>query len=385
MSITENSQRTLFTSTTVSGPNGSYSYQNGWYGTYGNIRSVSYWGERRRKPLFDLFGNGTGQVASNSEEQNPTGRRYSRSGDTTTVVEYAASVVANANAAIPDSLISATVVDARNKLIKRVKDQNVNLAVSLAEYRSTANTVGDFARSVAKVLVQPKFRLGAKVARRLARRTSDPWSRKIRNAKLSKRDKDAVNAYLAYTYGLVPIMSDIHGSLELLGKRATEGYETVQRVTASRSVTKNVVMSAYQDPIWYQKRTAVGHATCSVRIKARYRVNSNVKAFAESGITNPASAVYELIPYSFVFDWIIPVGDYLSSLDASIGVESFVRIEGILEQTSASSSSGHQVKYEYKARTQPQVGMPSFVLRYEPSSSLKSALNGIALLLQRRL
>jgi len=38
-----------------------------------------------------------------------------------------------------------------------------------------------------------------------------------------------------------------------------------------------------------------------------------------SGISNPLLLAWELIPYSFVFDWLLPVGNYLEGLTAYDG------------------------------------------------------------------
>lgn len=37
------------------------------------------------------------------------------------------------------------------------------------------------------------------------------------------------------------------------------------------------------------------------------------------GLTNPAQLAWELVPFSFVVDWFIPVGDFFAQLDATLG------------------------------------------------------------------
>ena len=46
-----------------------------------------------------------------------------------------------------------------------------------------------------------------------------------------------------------------------------------------------------------------------------------MKAISYYGLDNPTLAVWEAMPYSFVVDWFLPVGDYLSSLSAFNGIE----------------------------------------------------------------
>jgi hypothetical protein len=40
------------------------------------------------------------------------------------------------------------------------------------------------------------------------------------------------------------------------------------------------------------------------------------------GITNPLLIAWEVVPYSFVVDWVLPVGTWLESLDALLGYQS---------------------------------------------------------------
>jgi hypothetical protein len=41
--------------------------------------------------------------------------------------------------------------------------------------------------------------------------------------------------------------------------------------------------------------------------------------FASLGLTNPLELIWERIPYSFVVDWFLPIGGWLSTLDADFG------------------------------------------------------------------
>lgn len=274
--------------------------------------------------------------------------------------------------AIPE-LIGSVGNVANGKLLKKIKSQNMNLAVSLAEFRSTANTVGDFAKSVARVLIQPKMVLGHYVAKRLSA-NRHTWTRRIRTLK-STREKDAVNAYLAYTYGLRPIMSDINGSLEALSSRLSTGLRRRDKVSHTRSAR---VEGTGPFGASFSSREVQYGITCE------YQVDTAVQALSKVGVTNPALAIYELIPYSFVFDWIVPVGDYLSHLDALTGVSDFVMVERIKETLIQETSSGYRYTRVYKHRGHPTTKTPRVVLTYQPSSSLKNALDGITLLMQRK-
>jgi hypothetical protein len=60
-------------------------------------------------------------------------------------------------------------------------------------------------------------------------------------------------------------------------------------------------------------------------IKIRYTVYFQIDYpempnITRLGLTNPPQLAWELIPFSFVFDWLLPIGDWLSSLDATVGL-----------------------------------------------------------------
>lgn len=55
-------------------------------------------------------------------------------------------------------------------------------------------------------------------------------------------------------------------------------------------------------------------ATCTYSKKIIAELRENISTERSLGLTNPAAVAWEVIPYSFVIDWFIPVGSYLSAL-----------------------------------------------------------------------
>lgn len=47
--------------------------------------------------------------------------------------------------------------------------------------------------------------------------------------------------------------------------------------------------------------------------------NANLAEFSSLGLINPLEIIWELVPYSFVVDWFLPVGNWLSSMTADAG------------------------------------------------------------------
>lgn len=253
------------------------------------------------------------------------------------------------------------------KLRAKIKDQNVNLAQSFAEYRQTSSMFLGAARDVLSTL--RSLRNGRALSD-LVRSLQRPRSR---------ADHVLVNRWLEYQYGFKPLLSDIYGVTDLLVKKIREGQ--YMHVSASTTARRH-----YSIP---QSDPALSYSAMQETIrkgKARYKIQyPAIKTLAECGISNPALLVWELIPYSFVVDWLFPVGTFLSSLDALNGCSDLKVIYSVRKDVKTSayayggSSNFESVTYQRYAPTSV-LQFPS--LGYKPSTSLTSVLNGLALLQQ---
>jgi hypothetical protein len=47
--------------------------------------------------------------------------------------------------------------------------------------------------------------------------------------------------------------------------------------------------------------------------------DATLAEFSSLGLINPLEIVWELLPYSFVVDWFLPIGNWLSSMTADAG------------------------------------------------------------------
>lgn len=62
--------------------------------------------------------------------------------------------------------------------------------------------------------------------------------------------------------------------------------------------------------------------TDNVTIRATLKVKqiSSINAgLSNLGLTNPVTIAWELAPFSFVVDWLVPIGSFISQFDSSIG------------------------------------------------------------------
>lgn len=205
---------------------------------------------------------------------------------------------------VPDGVLVPSVADitalqesAEAKALARLKGQQVNLSVSLAEVQATANTFGHATTRIAQMTR----------ALRKGRLMSEVW-------KATKTGKP-VDDVLAYLYGVRPLIADVNGSLDELRKADTfDPFITVKAST--REDEKQIARNA--NPLDPRIATNEGFSGAFVRLDFETE-NNLLASMGRIGLTNPLATIYELIPYSFVLDWALPIGGWISSLDATMG------------------------------------------------------------------
>lgn len=209
---------------------------------------------------------------------------------------------------------------ARGRLAKEVGDMQVNVAQFIGERAQTAKLLADTARRIftAARLLRKGDLLGVYGALQIstrgrkADRSLEFEAARVRQTPLPKR---LANHWLEYQYGWKPLLQDAFGAAELLAKHvANEPCLGFARATGKHKLVK---LHSMGPGVNFNGYTAWD---CKVSLSVRYSLeNEGVAALSQTGILNPALLAWELLPFSFVVDWFIPVGNYLQSLQAFDG------------------------------------------------------------------
>lgn len=195
-----------------------------------------------------------------------------------------------------DGMRSRAGIEATQKL----SQGDFNLGVALAESKQTFNFVVDNAIKLANVY-------------RAARRGR--WSKagRILGFKNWTDSKGTSNKWLEYQYGLMPLISDIYGATEVL----RDGFKSKNHTLKAVRVIKQSFPSPTRSNF-----TSSGSCELSVRCSIHARIrNADLATAASLGLTNPALIAWELVPFSFVIDWVLPVGDLLEASSAIHGLD----------------------------------------------------------------
>lgn len=120
--------------------------------------------------------------------------------------------------------------------------------------------------------------------------------------------KKAADLWLEWHFGWEPLYEDIYNACVILQSPVPQLIKVRCR---SQTIPVQIDYS-FQMQEWGADETLDG--IIREQMGARISVsNPNLWRATQLGLTNPASILWELVPYSFVVDWFIPVGAFLGS------------------------------------------------------------------------
>jgi hypothetical protein len=213
---------------------------------------------------------------------------------------------------IPTEEIRSRIV---NKLLSNLSQQKVNIAQFIAEREQTASLIASSAKKIAQsmmnlrrgrvvdaftALVGDNRRFGG--VRRVAGGVPEQW--------------------LALQYGWKPLLSDVYGACEELAAFSTGVKPDVYTVKASASTEYEAQYEVGGDGDWIPPVRWVGKGSVSGKGAVSARIGSpTISALSSFGVVNPVQLAWELLPYSFVVDWFLPVGQFIQNCSAEDGLE----------------------------------------------------------------
>lgn len=206
---------------------------------------------------------------------------------------------------VPQSLRDRAFTQARLNL----KDQKVNLGVAFAERAATARMIGDNASQIARAFRALKKGRFKKAARELG--IANPGK---------PRGREVTQRWLELQYGWKPLLQDVYGAVDALARRDKHDFIVSAKGTVTERIDEVVTLNRSAPDIIRGVRTTKGMRGTFVRIDA-IPGDGLLRPLNSLGMTNPATILWETVPYSFVVDWFLPVGDFIDSMDALLGFD----------------------------------------------------------------
>lgn len=190
------------------------------------------------------------------------------------------------------SLSTIVYNNAVSKLYDDLKSSELNLALTIGERKESAK------------MLNKAFAATTSVIR---------MARKVRREVLHNPSLLASNLWLQYKYGWLPLYSDVYNAVNW------HYHVFSERQFKARSRRKVEWKDALVSDWFGSIPTLRTHEQkCLIIIEAGI---ANSDAYNLSRITslNPLSIAWELVPFSFVADWFVDIGGYLSNMEASLG------------------------------------------------------------------
>lgn len=259
---------------------------------------------------------------------------------------------------------------AYNKLVGKVEEEAM-MAVNYAERAQAMKSMTkSLDRMAAAFYLLDKGRRHAAMKKLGMKLSGSRWS----------RPKDAAGLWLEWHFGWEPLMGDVYNAVKVLSHDSPD--DRWPRGSGRSQYVKVQPNSYYK---WSQNleitwRVKMG---CNVTV-----INPRLWQLNQLGLTNPATVAWELIPWSFLVDWFVPVGNFLKSFTDFTGVrieEPFTTIYGTGNDNQvyrdASGNTGILMSEAYGVKRHNALLGPKIV--FQPPSRLSPVrgLTAISLLL----
>lgn len=136
-----------------------------------------------------------------------------------------------------------------------------------------------------------------------------------------RNSKDIANHILAFKFGVEPLLADAHGLGVALAKVSNQPDKLVVHGRSKRTVTETTQSTTLSAGSPWTYNTLTTKRTVEVHYVCEYTINNGALSLLQSvGLVNPAEIAWEVMPWSFVVDWFLPIGNYINLLSCDAGL-----------------------------------------------------------------
>jgi hypothetical protein len=130
---------------------------------------------------------------------------------------------------------------------------------------------------------------------------------------IKQRDKEVADLFLELHFGWEPLVKDIYAAIDVL-----QGPIPIGRIVGrSRRKSVFIDLSSTGGGIKVTNKHCINvKATVGASVSIN---NPNLALANQLGLINPAVLAWEVVPFSFVVDWFINVGEFLESFTEFAG------------------------------------------------------------------
>lgn len=199
----------------------------------------------------------------------------------------------------------AVPVQERYKLLAKVHEKafgsGFNPLVFAAEGRDALDMIGNAAVSVGSAIHAARTRDWRLLQKALG--FSEKEAKRI-----TRLRKGAAGRVLETQYGWIPLLSDAEDAAKFIAEASLERRPS--QIKVRRRLTKVDSL-----PYWQGQWAAFSHTTWTTKLQAVVILDAPVSYFPT--LASVSTVLWERLPWSFVADWFVPIGSYLSALETA--------------------------------------------------------------------
>ncbi len=199
------------------------------------------------------------------------------------------------------------------------------------------------------------------------------------------KSKGAANLWLEYHFGWSPLVQDIYNAVKVLSAEPPSN-----RVRATGRWLEPIDQTQGSNPVYRRIGTYECKTLCGAEV---YVSNPNMALANQLGFINPATVAWELVPFSFLVDWFLPVGRFLESFSDLLGYSVHYPFTSTkrtvltnLRITGTGADTGRVTDYANSCcSVNRSLSLPTYKLRTIPFKGFSAArgATAIALLVQQ--
>lgn len=191
----------------------------------------------------------------------------------------------------------------------KLKNMKINLGEALGESRSTVRHLSTTVSTVTQALLALRKGNFKKALEKLG----------LKSFRFKDTSRSAAARWLELQFAWLPLLSDIYGASQQLQegfRKKAQLFSVVRTVSTSADTSRNKPSNSFT--IWNEG----GSTKLSARTKLYGRIrDSDIANLTTVGLTDPLQVAWALVPFSFVIDWFLPVGNFIEALGATKGIQ----------------------------------------------------------------
>lgn len=126
--------------------------------------------------------------------------------------------------------------------------------------------------------------------------------------------KVIANTWLSYQYGWKPLLGEVFGACDFARTRAKRIRIKVTAKAKGHGTGLDIPATLDLQSEYEYDQSTRGHMTIDLAV-----TNQDLFDLSRMTTLNPVMIVWELVPYSFVADWFLDIGGYMSMMEQSFG------------------------------------------------------------------